>query len=69
MEETRMMKDENVWEIQDNNGTIHSGTQEDMEWAWDIMLCPGDFHGEDVDEWYTTWEGDLKLVEVHNIYR
>jgi len=57
-----------MWEIQDNNGTIHSGTQEEMEWAWDIMLCPGDFHGEDVDEWYTDWEGDLKLVQIHNIF-
>lgn len=57
-----------MWEIIDDNGTIHSGTEEEMKQAFDIMKCPGDFTGEVVDEYYTDWDGDLRLVQIHDIY-
>lgn len=76
-----MMKDENYWEIQDDNGVIHSGSESEMKMAFDIM-CDQDVELL-IDSWGLTrkkvitlikeycvdWEGDLKLIEVHNIYR
>ena len=80
-----MMKDENYWEIQDNKGVIHSGSEDEMMLAWDVMVNVGDLEAyiedkadTDVDretleaiynDWICEWEGDLKLVEVHNVYR
>lgn len=62
-----------MWEIIDNNGTIHSGTEEEMREAWDIMNR--DIYSvSEADEvkyakWLTTWTGDLKLIQVHAITR
>lgn len=49
-----------MWEIIDDNGTIYSGNENEMQFKFEEMIA------EDSDE---TWEGDLKLIEVHNIYR
>ena len=27
------------WEIIDNGRTIHAGTEEEMDSAWDVMIC------------------------------
>lgn len=65
-----------MWEIQDNNGTIHSGTEEEMKEAFQVMQ--DDFTGlsrlkdrreELSQKWNTSWAGDLKLVQIHGIYR
>ena len=49
-----------VWEIIDNNGILFSGTERDMKRIWDNII------NERID---VSWGGDLKLVEVHKIYR
>ena len=49
-----------MWEIIDNKGTIYSGTEEDIRVIFDQIQT-----GE-IEE---SWQGDLKLIEVHAIYR
>lgn len=70
----------NYWEITDNNGVIHSGDEDKMRQAFDAMtLSTADLQEQyDLSErdanklmrqWFTEYEGDLKLVEVHNVCR
>ena len=56
---------ENTWEVQDSNGVIHSGTEEEMTRAFD------DMSGNEVFSEFTNidWTGDLKLVEIHKRYK
>jgi len=54
----------NNWEIIDDNGVIYSGTEEEMVLVFSNIVN-GDIDQDDLVEWI----GDLKLVEVHNIYR
>lgn len=56
-----------MFEIQDNNGVIHSGTREEMELAFEIMGNPSSFTKKQREEWITEWDGDLKLVQIHNV--
>lgn len=69
-----------TWEIIDNTGTIHSGTEEEMKRAFDAMISTHEdlmeYYEIDRDEadslidaWSYDWEGDLKLIKVENIYR
>lgn len=58
-----------MWEIIDNNGTIHSGNEDEMKLAFQIMTCQIEATPDDIECWEYEWEGDLKLVEVHNTYR
>lgn len=66
------------WEIIDREGTIHSGTEEEMKRAFDCMTKGfKDIMKEyDVSEtvarnwkrdWTVGWIGDLKLVQIHKI--
>ena len=54
----------NNWEIIDNNGVIHSGTEEEMIIAFEAMT---NIAADDRNKWGDEWNGDLKLIEVHNI--
>ena len=65
-----------MWEIIDNNGTIHSGTEDEMRIAFQVMQ--NDFKGltgltnkrkELTDHWQCEWIGDLKLIQIHEINR
>jgi hypothetical protein len=58
-----------MWEIIDDNGTVHSGSQEEMENAFDIMGNPDEHSKEDVENYGTDWDGDLKLVNIINVIR
>jgi hypothetical protein len=65
-----------MWEIQDNNGTIHSGTEEEMKEAFQVMQDDftelsglKDRREELSQKWNTSWAGDLKLVQIHDLYR
>lgn len=58
-----------MWEIIDDNGTIHSGSEEEMTYAFDVMTHQIKVSLKEVKKYTTDWTGDLKLVEVHNIYR
>ena len=48
-----------MWEIVDNNGTIYSGSEEEMKDQWQDMVETNNYD----------WEGDLKLIEVHQVVR
>ncbi len=55
---------ENTWEIQDSNGVIHSGTEEEMTRAFDDIV--NNVHSTyEIDG----WDGDLKLAEIHKRYK
>jgi hypothetical protein len=65
-----------MFELIDNKGTIYSSSdQHEMEEAFAAMTGNGDFFetkkrfNETKQEWETSWEGDLKLVEVLQISR
>ena len=57
-----------MWEIIDDNGTIHNGTEEEMQEAFNVMTN-NDSERNEIDKWDTDWTGDLKLIQIHNIYR
>lgn len=78
----------NNWQIIDNNGVIHSGTEIDMLTAWDVLTSPTkesyikslsdhdtypedkESFGELYDKYYCdNWEGDIKLIQIHNTYK
>lgn len=58
-----------MWEIIDNNGTIHSGSEDEMTLAFDIMTNSDDYPKKKVKEWRYDWQGDLRLIQVHSVYR
>ena len=71
-----------MWKIQDNDGCIYSGTEEEMNKIWMHITESGDWIkeilGEDfnqsdyeaqVEEYDVDWNGYLQLVEVHKTYR
>jgi hypothetical protein len=53
-----------MYEIINDNGVIHSGSEEEMTHAFDVMKSPVDYDDEENDKWWTDWSGDLKLVRV-----
>lgn len=71
---------ENNFEIIDNDSVIHSGTEEEMLKAWfcmtrDVVAIMEEYGIPKAKavklykEYYTGWSGDLKLIQVINIYR
>jgi len=58
-----------MWEIIDNNGTIHSGSEEEMTLAFDIMTNSEAYSKKKVKEWAYDWDGDIKLIQIHDISR
>lgn len=58
----------NNFEIIDDKGVIHSGTQEEMEYAFDVMTQGTyKYSKKEVQNYTTTWDGDLKLIQVLKI--
>lgn len=49
-----------MWEIIDEKGTIYSGSQEEMNDQFSIMAT---------EHYDGTWEGDLKLIEIHGMIK
>lgn len=49
-----------MWQIIDDNGIIYSGKEEEIRQTFYEII---EGHR------YTRWEGDLKLIEVHEVYR
>lgn len=58
-----------MWEITDRNGTIHSGGEDEMRLAFDIMVDNDAYSDEEVRKWTCDWVGDLKLIQIHSISR
>lgn len=56
-----------MWEIIDDNGTIHSGSEEEMTHAFAVMSSPELYSTDDINKWEYEWSGDLRLIEVHAI--
>lgn len=57
------------WEIIDDNGVVFSGSEDEMTNAFDVMTNPDEHSNDENDEYPSQWEGDLKLIQVHNISR
>ena len=66
------------WEIIDNNGCIHSGTEDEMRKGFFVMTHLFETIQEEynlnyreteilIDEYPGCWHGDLKLVQIHKI--
>lgn len=58
-----------MWEIIDKNGTIHSGDQTEMEYAFMVMCEPNEYGKAIRKQYVTDWEGDLKLIQIHKIHK
>lgn len=70
----------NMWEVTDKTGTIHSGTEEEMKEAFNVMrnhnsipaiqecynLSKNDAMAL-IEKYYTEWTGDLRLVQIHDV--
>jgi hypothetical protein len=78
------MKTENInrWVIQDEEGVIHSGTEEEMDIAWDYMTMSinelFEYHDGKIEKWYLEeqkkrweypWVGDLELIQIVKTHR
>lgn len=68
----------NNFEIVDDNGTIHSGTEEEMKFAFETLKESFEtlkinygyrIAKERTEKWNTEWKGDLKLIQIHEIHR
>jgi hypothetical protein len=57
---------QNNWEIVDENGTIYSGSEDEMRELFNAIVhgVVNDNLDEDLD-----WLGDLRLIQVHAIHR
>lgn len=76
---TETFKNENgemkMMEIIDNNGTIHSGCEDDMRVAFAAMTDDVDYFeteeafNEAKENYDTEWDGDLKLIKVVEVAR
>ena len=69
-----------MWEIIDDEGVVYSGTQEEMRKAFDAMTLDYtelmgiyNLNSSQAEflkhEWTTDWEGDIKLIQIHEINR
>lgn len=58
-----------MFEIIDDNGTIHSGCEDEMRTAFDIMKNPENHSKQEAFEWGCKWFGDLKLIQIHEVTR
>lgn len=83
------LTEHNIWQIRDDNGVIFSGTEYEMDSAWDVLtngsedeyiqkLQEGDPEliddtdalKEIYDKWHmASWNGDLLLVQLHDIFK
>lgn len=51
-----------MWEIIDESGVIHSGTSEEMDSAWDVMVC------NNLEEYLNSMgKMDIELIHEDNI--
>jgi len=64
-----------MWEIIDDEGTVHSGNEQEMLEAFSVMTneLDDDLSISDIRQlqhkWDCEWIGDLKLIEIHNTFR
>jgi len=52
------------YEIRDDKGVIHSGSEDEMDLAYDVLTNP-EAYGEELRKKYCVeWQGDLVLLKV-----
>jgi hypothetical protein len=54
-----------MWEIIDKNGTIYSGKEDEIKDIYQKIIYQRVVEGNTE----VSWEGDLKLIQVHCIYK
>ncbi len=73
----------NQWRIIDDNGTIDSGTFEQMQFIWDLTTRDLSDLANEYRQTYSrstlkakiadmaidSWTGDLELIEIHNTFK
>ena len=63
-----------MYEVQDDNGTIHSGTEEEMQEAFMTMSdnLPDEYSISKIrrlrHKWNYEWVGDLKLIQIQELF-
>lgn len=74
---------DNQWQIQDDNGVIEQGTEENIKNIWDLTTMDitdlaekykdkykrSTLKAKIVDYAIDSWVGDLQLVEIHGIHK
>lgn len=58
-----------MWEIIDEDGTIFSGSEEEMTSKFYDLTQNRDDDDISLSDEEVSWEGDLRLIQVHQIYR
>lgn len=70
-----------MWRIEDSNGTIHSGTEGEMYYAFTLMTNEIDELEQiykstdpestknDKEKYDYDWEGDLVLIQIHATHK
>lgn len=69
-----------MWQIIDDNGIIHSGTEDEMRKGFFVMTHLFETIQEEyeldeeetedlVDQFPGSWTGDLKLIQIHSVER
>jgi hypothetical protein len=59
----------NIWKIIDDNGTIYSGQQDDMDNIFSIMSRPEEHSKEEISIYEIEWDGYLHLIEIHATHK
>jgi len=59
----------NNWKIIDDDGTIESGGQDEMDNVFSIMTRPEEYSQEEVNRHLSEWNGYLHLIEVHATHK
>lgn len=68
------------WQIRDDDGVVHSDTEEEIKRAFDFMkltteeiMGTYDMNSSQAEmhksKWNCEWSGNLELVEVHEVFR
>ena len=65
-----------MWQVIDKNGVLYSGSESDMKEAYTAMTSDNQFDAsltevefKELKSKYPkdSWEGDLKLIQIHNV--
>lgn len=58
-----------MYEIIDNKGVLFSGSESEMSHIFDVLTNSNDYTKKEFKQYKCDWVGDLKLIQVLNIYK
>ena len=58
-----------MYEIIDNKGVLFSGSESEMSHIFDVLTNSNDYTKKEFNLYKCDWIGDLKLIQVLNIYK